>query len=65
MSWARRAWWSLLAFVFQNVNLLLFLCGFGVLYVGLSSLSRPWANIIAGSLVMVAAVWPYLRLRKS
>jgi hypothetical protein len=59
--WVRSA----LVLLAQNVNLVLFLCGFGVLYVGLSSLSRPWANVIAGSLVMVAALWPYLRLRKS
>ncbi len=61
MFWVRSA----LVLLAQNVNLVLFLCGFGVLYVGLSSLSRPWANVIAGSLVMVAALWPYLRLRKS
>lgn len=53
------------ALLSENLNLALFLCGFAVLYVGLSSLSRPWANIIAGSLVMVASVWPYLRVRKS
>jgi hypothetical protein len=47
-------------YVAENVNLVLFLCGFGVLYAGLSSLSRPWANVIAGCLVMAVSLYPYL-----
>jgi hypothetical protein len=54
----------LLRLLAQNVNLVVCLCGFLLLYVGVSSLSRPIANIIAGSLVMVAGAWPYLRIRK-
>lgn len=50
--------------VLQNVNLLGGLCGFAVLYVGLASLSRPVANIVAGGLVMAVSLWPYLRRGK-
>lgn len=48
----------------QNVNFVVVLCGFLWLYVGVSGLSRPIANVIAGSLVMVAGAWPYLRMSK-
>jgi hypothetical protein len=61
-----RKWLLIAAAQFvENFNLVLFLCGFAVLYVGLSSLSRPWANVITGSLVMAVAMWPYLRARNS
>jgi hypothetical protein len=56
---------SAAGFLLQNLNAVLFLCGFAVLYVGLSSLSRPWANVICGALVMAVSLWPYLRMRKS
>lgn len=48
----------------QNVNLVLFLCGFGALYVGIASLSLAVANIVAGSLVMGVSAFPYLKARK-
>jgi hypothetical protein len=50
-----------LAFLVENVNFVAFACGFAVLYVGVASLSRPAANVVAGGLVMVIAAWPYLR----
>lgn len=48
----------------QNVNLVLFLCGFAALYAGIASLSPPVANIVGGSLVMGLSAFPYLRSRK-
>lgn len=54
-----------LTVVAENIRFLLFLCGFALLYAGVSSLSRPLANIVAGGLVMGLAALPYLRPRKS
>ncbi len=54
----------LLGFVEENLNFLVVVSGFAVLYVGLSSLSRPVANIVAGVIVMALGAWPYLRVRK-
>ena len=48
----------------ENINFVAFSCGFALLYVGLSSVSRPVANIVAGVLVMGLSAWPYLRVRK-
>jgi len=50
--------------VLENLNLIAMVGGFVVLYVGLSSLSRPVANIVTGLLVMAIGAWPYLRVRK-
>lgn len=51
-------------FLAQNVNLLLFSCGFAVLYLGVSTLSQSVANIVAGVLLMGIAAWPYLMAGK-
>ncbi len=45
----------------QNVNALLFLLGFAVLYVGVSGWSVPAARVIAGLLIILLALWPYLK----
>lgn len=60
MSWAPKRYVAQLA---QNVNALAFIVGFAALYVGVSGFSRPAANIVAGVLIMVIAVRPYLHLR--
>lgn len=52
-------------FLAANVNFLLVLCGLAVLYVGVSSLSRPVANIVLGCVLVGFGTYPYLRVRKS
>ncbi len=49
------------ALLAENLNAIAFMLGFSTLYVGISALSRPVANIAAGAIVMAASVWPYLR----
>lgn len=55
---------SLLAVAVQNTQEILFVVGFVTLYVGVSSLSRPIANVVAGVLLMALAVYPSLRVSK-
>ena len=52
------------AFLISNVNAWIFLAGFGVFVAGVSSYSRPLAAVVAGALLMLLSVWPYLRRAK-
>lgn len=54
-----------LALLAQNVNAVAFVIGFAALYVGVAgAVSTSVANIVAGVLIMAAAAWPYLAVRK-
>lgn len=66
MARVRHAAIAMLAIVADNVNLVAFALGFATLYVGVAgAFSVSVANIVAGGLLMGAAAWPYLMVRKS
>ena len=44
----------------QNVNTILFVAGFVLVYLGVAELSRAVANIVAGVVMMGLAAMPYL-----
>lgn len=53
------------ALLFANVNALIFAAGFGTFVAGLSAWSRPLAAMVAGGLLMLLGVWPYLQRRRA
>ena len=55
---------TLLALLAANVNLLVGLVGFVLLYLGVAGLSVPVANIVAGSLLLIGSLWPYLQPKR-
>jgi len=52
------------AFLLANVNALIFVAGFVVFVAGVSAYSGPLAAVVAGGLLMLMGVWPYLRRGK-
>jgi len=51
-------------FVADNTNFLVFLMGFGLCCASIAAVSIPLAGIVGGVILMGAAVYPILMLRK-
>ena len=52
---------ALLAWLAENLNALVYVLGFALLCLGVAGWSVPAAEVTAGLLLMVMAVWPYVR----
>ena len=52
---------ALVAVLAQNLNALVYALGFALLCLGVAGWSVPAAQVVAGLLLMVMAVWPYVR----
>ena len=52
---------ALVAALAQNLNALVYMLGFTLLCLGVAGWSVPAAEVTAGLLLMVMAVWPYVR----
>lgn len=48
----------------QNVNAIVFVAGFVLLYLGVRHFSIGAANMTAGACLMALGAYPYLRVRK-
>ena len=52
---------ALLAILVGHLNALLFLVGFVTLIASVAQWSGPTAGVLAGSVVMALAAWPYVK----
>lgn len=52
----------MLALLLANAHTLVFVLGFVLLYVGLAGWSVPAARVVAGLVLMLVALAPYIRL---